>query len=276
MAISGSFMRTKATVQPMSAKPAPNNRHGQMTQPDNNWSAPPANVGGGAPWAEPVVPEMSARGIQTDSAHQYGHGATGVIRWARRPFLVSKRLGATEVDAQYDTQGSAQDASAKAHGDLMTRNLNGHHYDPVLQKFAGEEYTVDQGVVDEPTYVGARTAIHGTPGGQFLDGTGGEFRVTGARRSIPRRWAQARYSSPTLGAMYSKNTLRGILPQTATVPVTTPGLRGITDSGIPSNTRFLGKTFTTPALFRSPPSESEQQMANSSVTPTGDTMGVGF
>ncbi len=275
MAISGSFMSTKATVQPMAAQPAPNERHGAKSLPDNAWSPPVESTGGGADWAESVTPEMNARGIMTDSAHQYGHVGTSVTRFSRRPFLVSRDIGMRN-DAQYLIQGAAQQASSDAHGDLATRSLNGHHYNPMPQRFAGESYDVDQGTVDIPTSVNARTAIHGQPGGQFMDGESGSYQVTGARRADNRRWARANYSSPTLGATYSRNTLRGVLPQAIANPVTQSPLSGVRDSGIWSNTRFLGKQFTTPALFRTPPSESEQQMAQNQTADTGGTIGVGF
>jgi hypothetical protein len=276
MAISGTFMSTRAVQQPMATKEKPNSRHGEKTQPDNAWSPPPDVTGGGAPWAEPVTPEMAARGINLDLGHRWGHAGTGVTSFSRRPFLASQ-AGGREVDVQYRVQGAAQDAAANAHADHTSAYYATHQYSPMPQDFAGETYTIDQGVVDIAPVQDARAIIHGRPGGQFLDGAKGEYRTTGARRSYERRWAQARYSSPTLGAMYSRNSLRGVLPQVVAVPVNLPARGGVYESGIPSNKRNLAVSFTTPKLFRSPPSESETIIANTAPTPNmGDTMGVGF
>lgn len=283
MTISGSFTALAAQRQPMAAAPPPNVRHGQKSQPDNAWSTPPASAGGGAPWAAAEVPQMSARGIVLDMGHRWGHGGTIATRKARRPFTAARLLG-RRIDAPYVEQSAAQETAANAHGDTSAGYFGGHQYDPMPQQFAGSSYEVLGNNVQAIPSTGARTIAKSRLGGGFVDGSGGDFAPTGFHIGIggpgQRRWAQARYSSPTLGAMYSRNSLRGILPQTIAVPVNQPALTGgqagDNNSGIGSNARFLGKQFTLPQLFRSPPSESDQLMATSSPSTGGSTMGVGF
>lgn len=275
--ISGSFTAQAATRQPMAAKPAPATRHGQKQLPDTAWSTPPAGTGQGAPWAEAVTPEMSARGLILDFGHRWGHGGTPDTRGARRPFAVSRLLG-RRADAAAVEEGAAQDAAARAHGDRSAAYLKGHQYAPMPQPFAGESYSCDMADGQPGPTMGARAIIHGRPGGQHSDGgPSGQFGPIAFRLGRSRRWAQARYSSPALGAMYSKNSLRGVLPQVVTVPRPQPALSGVRDSGIPGNVRALLPSFTTPALFRSPPSESEAVMAAQPPAPVmGHVMGIGF
>jgi hypothetical protein len=264
--ISGTFAAMTAQSQPMAAKPAPANRHGQMTQPDDNWSAPAAQTGAGYPDPQPVDPQMTGRGIRYDVGHERGHGATASVRRARSPFV---------------TQDGAQAASAVAHGDPMGGYWNGHQYDAPPQQFAGSRYEVlPQNVRAIPSFK-ARTIWHSRAGGQFSEGTGGgDVAPTGFPIGEAGRFAVARYSSPALGAMYSRNPLRGVLPQMISTPYNQPGLSGAAGtkaSGIPSNARFLAKPFTTPALFRSPASESDGIIAAAPATPDiGPVMGVGF
>lgn len=269
MPITGNFAAMTATRQPMAAKPAPAARHGQMQQPDNNWSAPPASTGGGYPEPAPETVDMAARGIRLDIGHERGHAGTAATRNARRPYTGS------------NSQLAAQEASAAAHSDPMAGYYDGHQYAPMPQQTAGAAYQVLPNNVGAIPAFGARTVIHGRPGGQHMDGAaGGEWAPTGFPLGEKGRWAVARYSSPTLGAMYSSNALRGVLPQTVATPYNQPALSGPAGTkaaGIPSNTRFLGKLATTPALFRSPPSESDAIIA---ATPPaagyGPTMGVGM
>lgn len=268
MAISGTFAAMTGTSQPMAAKPGPNNRHGEMTQPDNAWSAPAATTGGGYPEPAAEDVQMTGRGIRLDIGHERGHGGTAATRNARRPYTGPK------------AQGAAQDASAAAHGDPMAGYFNGHQYDPQSQQFAGSRYEVQPSNVRAIPSFGARTVIHGRPGGQFSDGQGGEFAPTGFPTGEAGRFAIARYSSPTIGAMYSKNTLRGVLPQMISTPYNQPalvGAAGTKTAGIASNARFLAVPFTTPQLFRSPASESDQIIAGAApVNPVSDVMGVGL
>lgn len=265
MAITGTFAAMTATAQPMAAKPAPVDRHGQMTQPADNWSAPADSTGGGYSDPQAVDPQMTGRGIQLDIGHSRGHDATATIRKARSPFR---------------DVGAAQDASAAAHGDPMAGYYEGHQYEPQPQQFAGSRYEVVPNNVRAIPSFGARTVIHGRVGGEFSDGTGGDFAPTGFPIGEAGRWAVARYSSPALGAMYSKNSLRGVLPQMISTPYNQPALSGAAGTktaGIPSNARFLGVSFTTPALFRSPTSESDAIIAAAPPTSdTGPVMGVGM
>lgn len=261
MAISGTFAAMTAQRQPMAAKPAPAQRHGQMQQPDNNWSAPPAGTGAGYPDPQAVDPQMTGRGIRLDVGHERGHEGTASTRYARRPY------------AGAGSQLAAQTASAAAHGDPMAGYYQGHQYDPMPQQTAGARYDVMPSNVRAIPSFSAHTVIHGRPGGQFSAGSGGDFAPTGFPTGEAGRFAIARYSSPTLGAMYSKNSLRGVLPQTVATPYNQPALSGPAGtkaSGIPSNARFLLKGFTTPALFRSPASESDQIIAS---TPPADAIG---
>lgn len=267
MGISGTFAAMTAAVQPMAAKPAPADRHGQMTQPDNNWSPAPDSTGGGYGDPQPVDPQMTGRGIRLDIGHEAGHQGTAAVRNARRPYV---------------GQGAAQDASAAAHADPLGGYFQGHQYDPMPQQFAGSAYEVlPQNVRAIPSF-SARTIWHSRPGGQFSDGTpGGDVAPTGFPTGDPGRWAVARYTSPTLGAMYSKNTLRGVLPQTVATPYNQPALTGPAGtkaSGIPSNARYLGKYVTTPRLFRSPTSESDSIIAGAAPisTAANPVMGVGM
>lgn len=275
MAISGSLMNGAATRQPMQAKPAPVERHGQKQVPDTAWSAPPAGMGSGAPWAEAEVLQMTGRGLVLDLGHGRGHEATPAVRRARIPYVVGHAL-VPRVDATAQAEGAAQDAAAAAHGDCPSGYYKGHQYAPMPQTFAGESYVVERQNTGAIPATGARAAIHGRPGGQHVDGSAGEFAPTGFPIGEAGRWARANYSSPTLGAMYSRNSLRGVLPQTHTVPTAQPALSGPRESGIPANSRFVLPRFTTPSLFRSPPSESDRLMAGQSADAGGSTMGVGF
>lgn len=268
MPISGTFAAMTAQRQPMAAKPAPNDRHGEMTQAADAWSAPAAATGGGYPDPQPVDALMSGRGIRLDIGHEAGHQGTAATRNARRPY--------TGPAAQLH----AQEASAAAHGDPMAGYYQGHQYDPMPQQTAGARYDVVPSNVRAIPSFSARSVIHDRPGGQFSDGTGADFAPTGFPLGEDGRFAVARYSSPALGAMYSKNTLRGVLPQMISTPYNQPALSGPAGtkaSGIPSNARFLAVPFTTPALFRSPASESDQIIAASAPAPLyGPTMGVGM
>jgi len=272
MAISGTFSAMTAQQQPMAAKPAPAPAHGDQSPDATDWSPGPAGTGGGYPDpAGGADALMTARGIRLDIGHEAGHQGTTATRYARRPWSGPR------------AQDAAQEASAAAHSDPMAGYYQGHQYDPRPEQTAGAAYTVTgQNTNAIPTF-GARTVIHGRPGGQFSDttgGAGGEFGPTGFPIGEQGRWATAHYSSPALGAMYSSNALRGVLPRTVATPVNQPGLvgpAGTRSSGIPSNARFLGVPFTTPALFRAPASESDQMIAAAAPAAAyGPVLGVGL
>jgi hypothetical protein len=263
MGITGAFTAAAATRQPMAGQPPPNPRHGQMTQPRNNWSAPPASTGGGYPDAQAVTPQMDARGLVMDLGHRWGHHGPPANAAARVPFTVNRDSG-QRVDGSWRAMNAAQEASALAHSDTSAGYYQGHMYAPMPAQFAGSSYEVREQSAMVAPGTGVRTGMHGRLGGGFTDGDGsGEFRPTGFNLGERGRFAVARYSSPTLGAMYSKNSLRGVLPQVVQVPVDQPAIVGDAgqNSGIPPNRRFLAPSFTMPQLFRSPPSVSDRMIA---------------
>lgn len=242
---------TRGAAVDMPSDPPLDARHGAGKQPDDNWSAPPASmdatVATGDVGPDEVVPNMLGRGVQLDLGHRWGHGGTVKTALARRPFT---------------TQGAAQDASAAAHGDKTAANYT-PIYDPNPIPFAGERYGVDHATGREGVPRGARAIIHDRLGGQHVDGQGGTFVSTGYRLGVSRRFATAYYSSPTLGAMYSNNTARGVLPQTVSIGTPQPAPGGaIYNSGLGSQERQRTRDrFTVPRLFRSPPSWSDQVIA---------------
>lgn len=271
---SGAFMSGHAVAQPMASNPEPAKRHGEKVRPDNDWSAPPSPNGGGYPGAEEVTPAMAARGINRDFGHQWGHGGTEKTRNARRSRFVSKLLGLS-TNAQNIIEGADADAAAAAHGDKTAAYIPRHVYDPSPDDFMGESYVVDSAVGGEAVAISGRV-IAKTNQGWFVDGPlHTMYQPTGFRRGMSRRYAVAHYSSPTLGAMYSKNTLRGVLPQMIATPYNQPANYGINASGIASNQRAARVNFATPTLFRSPPSESDlMEVAASNIV--GNVMGMGM
>jgi hypothetical protein len=197
---------------------------------------------------------MSARGIQRDLAWPYGHQGTARTRGIRAPAISAGDgyLGARDV---------LQARSASAHSDIATTRLQTHQYNYTAQLQEGEGQAVDRATgLPGPTW-DAQSVLHGSPGGQFSDGASGSFGPKGFRIGVVRRWAHRSYSSPLLGAVYSKNSLRGILPQTVATPYNQRALAGPRESGIESNARFLGVSFTMPSLFTVPRSQSDLLMA---------------
>lgn len=254
--------------QPMAAKPQPNDRHGVKTMPDNAWSTPPAGTGQGAPFAAPTDPSMSARGIRRDLAWTYGHSGTARTRPAFTP-----HIGLSGSHAR----NAAQASSAAAHSDIASGRIAAHTYAPQPQGTMGETHSMDIGDGHPGPTTLVRSIVHGHTGGSFSDGAGGEVGPVGFRLGEARRWVLAPYKSPAIGAMYSKNSLRGILPQTISTPHNQPGLPGVTDSGIPSNARFLARPFTMPRIFKTPTPESQvwasQQQPDTGYSPV---VGVGM
>ncbi len=277
---SGAFMSGNAAVAPMPSNPPPPpaKRHGEMKRPDDNWSTPPAGTGAGYMFAEEVDPQMNAVGILDDFGHQWGHAATPKIRNARRARFVDKILG-RDTDAQAVILTRAQNASAEGHGDKTAQYFPSQVYDPRSHVFAGEFYGRDY--VEEAgdaVAISGRVIAKTTSGGEHVDGPlSAMYKPEGFRRGNDRRWAVARYSSPTIGAMYSKNTLRGVLPQTVAVPTNQPASSpwNPSVSGIASQQRYKLPSFTTPQLFRSPPSESDTMIAEKSPD-VGAVIGIGF
>jgi hypothetical protein len=140
----------------------------------------------------------------------------------------------------------------------------------------GDGQAVDKADGHGGTLISGKAIVKGQPGGMFSDGPAGEFAPTGFRFGVSRRWASRDYTSPALGAMYSKNSLRGVLPQVVAVPYNQPALTGVTDSGIGSNARFLGRTFTLPQLWQAPRSESDVLTAAQAQPPTSPVIDTGM
>lgn len=245
----GAFMA--GAVVSVMPNPQPDARHAEHTFPDNDWSRPPATkaeVSGS--YDEAVDPPMTGRGIVLDLGHRFGHDGTDLTSHARARFVGP------------ESQGVAQDAAARAHGDSRAAYFTPHTYTPIRLPFAGESYGVDraEGAPGRPTSGRVITKTH--TGGEFSDGpTDASYTPTGYRLGVTRRWAERHYSSPLLGAMYSTNALRGVIPQTVAVPVDQPASGRIRNSGLSSQQRQLLNYVTVPALFRTPPSASDQQIA---------------
>lgn len=273
----GAFLTGNAAVAPMPSNPPPAKRHGEMKRPDDNWSTPPAGVGSGYEGAQEVIPQMTAIGIMQDFGYQWGHDATPKIRNARRARFVDKILG-RDADAQKVVETRAQNASALAHGDKTAEYIPAHAYAPAPALFFGEAYGRDYVAEAGDAVAISGRVIAKTNDGYFVDGPlEAMYKPTGFRRGNDRRWAVAQYSSPTIGAMYSKNTLRGVLPQTIAVPTNQPASTpwNPSVSGIASQQRSAIVNFTTPAIFRSPPSESDTMIAARSAD-IGAVIGIGF
>lgn len=255
-------------AQPMAPKPEPADRHGAQDGPTSAWTVPSAGTGQGYADPQPVVPGMQARGLQRDIGYAYGHEGTEVTRAAQAPSI-----------GRYVTPEHARDTlqarAAAAHGDIRTTNLYTHQYNAIPQDTAGESQGVDAAAGLAGPTMTAQAALHDRPGGQFSSGADGQFGPKGFRIGMVRRWAHRQYSTPLLGAMYSKNSLRGILPQTVATPYNQPALAGVRESGISSNGRFLPVPFTLPQMFTVPRSESDVLMAlqgpGVSYTPVIDT-----
>jgi hypothetical protein len=246
--------------QPMAPKPPPVSRHGTDRGPTSAWTTPPAGTGQGYADPQEVEIGMQARGLQRDLAWPYGHQATDVVRRAQAP-----------ANGAWNTwehsRNVAQQSSAAAHGDTRTMRLADHQYNPQPQNEAGEAQGVDRATGLPGPTMSAQAALHDRPGGQFSTGAQGQFGPTGFRIGVVRRWAARQYSSPALGAMYSKNSLRGILPQIVATPHNQPALAGPMESGIGSNARFLSPRFALPALFSVPRSQSDVLMAAQAPNP---------
>ena len=255
--------------QPMAPKPALSPVHNADTGPETAWTPPPAGTGQGFSDPQPVNPGMTARGIARQPAFAYGHKGTARTRQSMAP-----ANGA--LDGQYGARDVMQARAAYAHGDLATALLQTHQYNFSPQVEAGEGQGVDiASGLPGPT-LDAQAVLHGSPGGQFSDGASGQFGPKGFRIGRVRRWAHRAYASPALGAMYSKNSLRGILPQTVATPYNQRALAGPMESGIESNNRFLGQQFTMPSLFTIPRSQSDLLMAGQAPqTPAQPIIGTG-
>jgi hypothetical protein len=250
----GAFAWT-GQAQPMAPKPPLDPQHAQSTAPDTAWTTPPARTGQGGSAPQPVQTLMGARGIARNPSWAFGHRGTAATAQALAPVI-----GAYASDSR--VRMVAQRNAAIAHGDRRTATLQTHAYNPSPQREYGEGQSVDIASGHDGPQYPVHAIVHDRPGGQFLDGSGGgEMGPTGFRLGVSRRWAGRSYTSPALGAMYSRNTLRGVLPQIVATPHNQPALAGVMESGIASNARALLGNFTWPAIFNSPPSVSDQLTA---------------
>lgn len=257
-AYSGRFMAGARVTQ--TPDPEPDSRHGRKTFPDNAWSDPPAPVAQlpvSVDVVDAVAPPMQGRGIVLDLGHRWGHKGTGKTAFARRPQWRGRG------ESLEDHKTDLATAAALAHGDTSAGFWA--DYSPYPEQFAGSEYDVDVQDGIPGAVQGSRRIVHGRPGGQFSDATGGQgadYQPTGFRLGVARRWALASYSTPALGAMHSSSPARGVLPQVIAIPVDQPATGGaLYNSGYSSQQRQLPPSFTTPRLFRSPISASDQMIA---------------
>lgn len=169
--------------------------------------------------------------------------------------------------------------TSTAHGDIMTTRVTGHQARSMPAPVHGEMPDPR----DMPETKGYSTAFTGrmlakNHNDGFMDGSASEEYVTTYHTggTHVRQWFRFPYSSPTLGAMYSKNTLRGVLPNTVATPYPQPALTGYKLGGMAPNSRQLLTRFTTPTLFRMPPSEAATiAVVNDGGTPS-NTVGMGF
>jgi hypothetical protein len=173
-------------------------------------------------------------------------------------------------------------AVARAHADRATTRITGHQYNPEPWLVEGEgpeprdmPETIGHGI----PFTGRMLAKVGNQG--FAAGPdypeGGEFFPTNHRGGThTRQWYTMRYCSPTIGAMYSKNTLRGVLPNTIDTPYPQPGTEGYKGSNIPPNQRPTWPRFVTPTMFRAPASERDTITAVNDGAGFAPTMGLGI
>lgn len=240
--------------EPMAPKPELTSRHKDLPAAASAWTVPPAGTGQGYSDPQEVVPGMTGRGIYRSPARQYGHRGTDVTARASAPVL-------GHWTSPQHSRDVMQAYSGMAHSDLRTADLYTHQYNPTAPREAGEYQGVDKAAGLPGPTMDAQHVIHDRPGGQFSAGASGQVGPVGFRQGFVRRWASRTYSSPALGAMYSRNTERGVLPQIVATPHNQPPLAGVMESGIASNTRFLGRTWTLPQLYTQPRSQSDVLMA---------------
>lgn len=240
MAISGSFVQKSLAqvreLQPTTPPAPPNERHSTRTEPDSAWNPQPASVGSGLPaeYQDDVNLGIVSKGITREIGNFRSH-----------------------------------DTDNRNHGSKTAQYIWPQAYSPYNETPSTTYHTVDDSQQEGAPISSARSLARSrnsfsTP---VVD-SNENLQVQGAKNGDGGRVFVSHYSSlTTLGAMYSKNTLRGIVPQEAAVPVATPGLDGIRGSGIPGNSPMRAKLFATPQLNRTPPSMSETIMAEAPATP---------
>jgi hypothetical protein len=173
-------------------------------------------------------------------------------------------------------------AVARAHGDRATTRITGNQYRVQPSLVAGEgadPRDMPETLGYSAPFTGRMLAKNGNDGFSVGDDTpaGGEFQThyhTGGTHA--RQWFRMRYSSPTLGAMYSTNPLRGVLPNTVATPFPQGGTIGYKGSDIPPNSRPVFPRFATPTMFRTPASERDTITAVADGAGIANTMGLGI
>lgn len=169
--------------------------------------------------------------------------------------------------------------AARAHSDGATARVTGANYHNQPVQFSGEYQTQDREETKgySSAFTGRMLAKNHNDG--FMDGDPSvEYQTTyHTGGTHARNWFTADYSSPTIGAMYSRNPLRGVLPNFISTPFPQPPLTGgYKTAGIAPNQRQLLKRFTTPTLFRSPPSEAATISVVNDGSAPSNTLGMGF
>lgn len=179
----------------------------------------------------------------------------------------------------YDQQGRM----GAAHADMSTARIAGHEYSPIQGDFAGQRVHADIApIIPHSGPISGRTIAKSQNGGEFVDGPKDDFVATffdkaGAGRS--RRMMVPSYSSPAIGAYYSRHTLRGVLPNTIQTPYPQLGIAGGAtnkNAGIPPNARNLPLSFTVPQLFRMPVNMSDNITVINDGTVPSASLGMGF
>lgn len=201
------------------------------------------------------------------------HGAVAATRGA---FAAQFHDGLSNYANARNWQGRAD--TARAHSDTQTARVTGANYRAQSRAFAGEVQEQDREPIlgYSAPFTGRMLAKNHNDG--FMDGSDTVEYQTTVRTggTHARNWFTADYASPTIGAMYSRNPLRGVLPNTVATPFPQQGLTGYKLAGIAPNQRQLLKRFVTPTLFRTPPSEAATIAVVNDGGVASNTIGMGF
>lgn len=275
MAISGNFARSSSNditrLEPVAPLAFPNARHSTENEVKTAWTPPPSPQGGGSPDAHAVDPVMIAKGVNRSIGRRTAvdpskvltvstrHDASQATRNAARSFTVDA-MTARLANSQGIVEGARIDASGRAHADAHERYIYPTQFRPTPQQGLGDHATQDDSSSPGAQKISGNAIARG--GYSYVTtGQTAEYGVTGQRMSMGRKWVTTGYSSPALGAMYSKNTLRPVLQQTINVPTVTQGIAGPRNSGIPGNKPWISTTVATPMMRNIPPSPSDVQLA---------------
>lgn len=246
---------------------APGYRPGSQTSPIARGVTNRQSVGGGRVAASGNPNHVAWFPVQ--------HAATAAVRGAYTADFTDGHSGG-------NPRAIGALGAAKAHADRATARLTGASYRTNPSMVAGEgpdPRDMPETIGHGATFTGRMLAQVNNDG--FLVGPdtppGGEFRTeyhTGGTHS--RQWYRMRYSSPALGAQYSSNALRGVLPNTIASSFPQSGTYGYKGSNIPPNSRPVFPRFVTPTMFRMPPSERDTIAATNDGAIFGPTMGLGI